>query len=112
MGYHFFKVRPHPDIPMKVEMGEDNIRDPKAMAIKMPSTDNIHQSLHKEIRGGNKARKEQSVCDIAWKQVGRVSPNLFKQLLKDGSVTKIACLMTDPPCLSQIPPAQQLYKRK
>ena len=46
-------------------MGEDNIRDPKAMAIKMPSTDNIHQSLHKEIRGGNKARKEQSVCDIA-----------------------------------------------
>ena len=64
MGYHFFKVRPHPDIPMKVEMGEDNIRDPKAMAIKMPSADNIHQSLHKEIRGRNKARKEQSVCDL------------------------------------------------
>ena len=112
MGYHFFKVRPHPDIPMKVEMGEDNIRDPNAMAIKMPSTDDIHQSQHKEIRGGNKTRKEQGVSDIAWKQVGWVSPKLFKQLLKDGSVTKIACLMTDPPCLSQIPPAQQSYKRK
>ena len=50
---------------MKVEMREDNIRDPNAMAIKMPSTDDIHQSQHKEIRGGNKTRKEQGVCDIA-----------------------------------------------
>ena len=53
-GYHFFKVCPHPDIPMKVEMEEDNIRDSNAMAIKMPSID-IHELLHKEItREGNK----------------------------------------------------------
>ena len=50
---------------MKVEMREDNIRDPNAMAIKMPSTDDIHQSQHKKIRGGNKTRKEQGVSDIA-----------------------------------------------
>ena len=114
-GYHFIKVRPRSDIPMKVEIEEDNIRDPNAMSIKMPSIDDIHLSLHKEItRAGNKTRKEQRVCDIAGKQVGRVPANLCKllrQLLKDCSVTKITCLMTDPPCLSQIPPAQQSYKR-
>ena len=113
-GYHFFKVRPHPDIPMKVEIKEDNIRDLNAMAIKMPSIDDIHLSLHKEItREGNKTRKEQRVCHIAGKQVGLVPVNLCKllrQLLKDCSVTKITCLMTDPPCLSQVPPAQQSYK--
>ena len=114
-GYNFFKVRPRPDIPMEVEMEKDNICDPNAMAIKMPSIDDIHQSLHKEITTeGNKTRKEQLVYDIAGKQVGRVPANLcklFKQLLKNGSVTKIICLMTDPICLSQIPPAQQSYKR-
>ena len=58
-GYNFFKVRSHPDIPMEVEMEKDNIRDPNAMAIKMPSIDDIHQSLHKEITTeGNKTRKE------------------------------------------------------
>ena len=46
-GYHFFKVCPHPDIPMKVEMEEDNIHDSNAMAIKIPSID-IHQLLHKD----------------------------------------------------------------
>ena len=57
-GYHFFKVCPHPDIPMKVEMEEVNIRDPNAMPIKMPGIDDIHQSLHKEItREGNKTQK-------------------------------------------------------
>ena len=84
------------------------------MAIKMSSIDDIHQSLHKEMtREGKKTRKEQRVSDIAGKQVGRVPANLcklLKQLLKDGSVTKITYLMTDPPCLNQIPPAQQLYK--
>ena len=114
-GYHFFEVRPHLGIPLRVEMEEDNIRNPNAMAIKMPSIDDIHQLLHKKItREGNKTRKEQRVCDIAGKQVGRVLANLcklFKQLLKDGSVTKITCLMIDPPCLSQITPAQRSYKR-
>ena len=114
-GYHFLKIRPHPDIPMKVELEEDNIRDPNAMTIKMVSIDDIHQLLHKEIaRERNKTRKEQRVCDITGEQVGWVPANLrklFKQLLKDGSVTKITCLMTNPPCLSQIPPAQQSYKR-
>ena len=78
-GYYFFKVCPHPDIPMKVEMEEDNLRDPNAMAIKMLSIDDIHQLLHKQItRKGSKTRKEQRqrVCHIAGKQVCRVPANL------------------------------------
>ena len=114
-GYYFFKVCPHPDIPMKVEMEEDNLRDPNAMATKIPSIDDIHQSLHKQItRKGNKTRKEQLVCHIAGKQLCRVPANLcrlFKQFLKDGNLTKTTCLMADSPCLSQISPVQQLYKR-
>ena len=70
-----------------VEIEEDNICDPNAMAIKIPSIDDIQLSLHKEItREGNKTRKEQRVCDIAGKQVGCVPANLCKllrQLLKD-----------------------------
>ena len=60
--YHFFEVRPHPDIPLKVEMEEDNIRDPNALAIKMPSIDHIHQLLHKKITWVRKQDTKKTAC--------------------------------------------------
>ena len=33
-GCYFFKVRPRPDIPMKVEVEEDSLRNPNAMTSK------------------------------------------------------------------------------
>ena len=35
-GYHNFKIRPSNDIEMSVEKELDNLRDPKAMVIRMP----------------------------------------------------------------------------
>jgi len=58
-GYHHFQIRPHPDIPMKVEKEDGNRFDPSAMKIMMPNIQDIPVHL----------------CDAVTRDVSRRHPN-------------------------------------
>ena len=114
-GYHSFKIRPHSAIEMDVVLEEGNSYDPFAMAVKMPMLHDIHPQLHEEVTRAEKGKdKMQCMRDIAEKQVGRVPANLcklFRNVLSDRDVKRITCCSVDVPHLSEVPPAQQAYRR-
>lgn len=114
-GYHHFKVRPHEDIEMDVELDVDNSYDPSAMSVSMPKLDCIPLYLHEVVTREERGRdKEQRVRDTAGRQVGRVPANLcklFRKLLKNGEVIRVVCHSKSLPCLSEVPESQQKYRR-
>ena len=48
-GYHHFQIKPHPDIPMKVEKEDGNQFDPFAMKIMKPNLQDIPAHLHNSV---------------------------------------------------------------
>ena len=92
-GHHFFKVRPHEEIPLMVVPEEGNKFDEHAMMVMMPK-DVPEVMLDAVTRKGDIKQKTQRVKDILGKQVGRVPANLcgvFRDLIErnmlEGSIT-------------------------
>ena len=61
-GYHSFKIRPCSDVDMIVDLENDNVYDPFAMAVTMPDLKDIHQKLHSKITKENKRKTKGTMC--------------------------------------------------
>ena len=88
-GYHIFKITPHKEIELQVLNEVNNKKDPNAMLVKMLGLEEIPVNLHDDITRPKKKsnEKNQTVKEIAEKDVGRVPANLcgvFRDLLKSG----------------------------
>ena len=88
-GYHMFKITPHKEIELQVLNEVNNKKDPNAMLVKMLGLEEIPVTLHDDIARPKKKsnEKNQTVKEIAEKDVGRVPANLcgvFRDLLKSG----------------------------
>lgn len=69
-GYHYFQVRPHVDIIMKVEPEPNNPRDPFAMKVVMPALYDIPAEYHdNSTRDATSSRPRQTVRQIAGKSL-------------------------------------------
>ena len=93
-GYHIFKITPHKEIKLQVLKEVNNKKDPKTMLVKMLGLEEIPVNVRDDITRPKKKtnEKNQTVKEIAGKDVGRVPANLcgvFKDLLKSGKVTSI-----------------------
>ena len=91
-GYHIFKITPHKEIKLQVLKEVNNKKDPNAMPVKMPGLEEIPVNLHDNITRPRKKlnEKNQTVKEIAGKDVGQVSANLcgvFRDLQKSGKAT-------------------------
>lgn len=65
-GYHYFQVRPHIDIIMKVEPEHNNPRDPFALKVVMPALNDIPAEYHdNSTRDATSSRPRQTVRQIA-----------------------------------------------
>lgn len=65
-GYHYFQVRPHVDIIMKVEPEHNNPRDPFALKVVMPALNDIPTEYHdNSTRDATSSRPRQTVRQIA-----------------------------------------------
>lgn len=65
-GYHYFQVRPHVDIIMKVEPEHNNPRDPFALKVVMPALNDIQAEYHdNSTRDATSSRPRQTVRQIA-----------------------------------------------
>ena len=87
--YHIFKITPHKEIELQVLNEVNNKNDPNAMLVKMLGLEEIPVNLHDDITRPKKKsnEKNQTVKEIAEKDVGRVPANLcgvFRDLLKSG----------------------------
>ena len=114
-GYHVFKTRPHPEIPMFIERDFHNKYDPFALIVKMPVLESIPTRLHEVILRPAKGRENcQKVKDNAGKIVGRVPANVCKiltKLLQERKIEKIQCLAVGTPTLSKTTDPQRSFKR-
>ncbi|XP_063406139.1 uncharacterized protein LOC134690097 [Mytilus trossulus] len=59
-GYHVFRLRPHVEIPLNVELEVNNPYDPHAMKVSVPTLQHIPQHLHDSVtKDGN---PPQNIC--------------------------------------------------
>ncbi|XP_071121977.1 uncharacterized protein [Mytilus edulis] len=112
-GYHVFRLRPHVEIPLNVELEVNNPYDPHAMKVSVPALQHIPQHLHDTVtKDGN---PPQRVRHIAGKQVGRVPANLckaFHLLTTRGYVENITCRYTGEATVSTRPLSHQQFRRR
>ena len=113
-GYHFFKIRPHEEIPLLVLPEDGNVFDEHAMMVVMPK--NVAEEMLEAVtRKGDAKRKTQKVKDILGKQVGRVPANLcriFRELLQtDMLLENITCYHSITVGHSISPHFQKVFKR-
>ena len=76
-GYHIFKITPHKAIKLQVLKEVNNKKDPNSILVKIPGLEEIPVNLHDDITRPKKKsnEKNQTVKEIAGKDVGRVSAN-------------------------------------
>ncbi|KAL4239860.1 hypothetical protein ACF0H5_000660 [Mactra antiquata] len=70
-GYHVYRVRPHPQILLKIVPEPQNRFDPNAFVVEMPGLNEIPRYLH-----DTETRERQNVRSIAGCQVGHLPANL------------------------------------
>ncbi|XP_070541430.1 uncharacterized protein [Ptychodera flava] len=114
-GYHHFRIRPHTDIPLKLVAEENNEHDIHAVGVWMPHLCDIPQQFHNDITRKERGKQPaQKVLDIAGRQVGRVPANLcrmFRELLDNGTASKIMCHYTDDVGLSVKPSHHEKFQK-
>ncbi|XP_061170668.1 uncharacterized protein LOC133180108 [Saccostrea echinata] len=110
-GYHAFRIRPHPEIYLNVEL-EDNPYDPNAMKVCFPTLQHIPQHLQNAVTQDNHLQR---VRHIAGKQIGRCPANLcraFRLMLEREYATSIVCKCSGEVIQSTRPHLHQQYRRR
>ena len=69
-GYHYFKVRPHHELALKVVKERDNSSDPHTMLVVIPVLKDIPEKLHKVVvHEAKDGYKEQTIAKNTSKTV-------------------------------------------
>lgn len=110
-GYLHFKIIPSKLIPMDLVPEEDNLHDPNAVVVQMPSLEQIDQTNFQQMT----EEEKQQVKKVAGNDVGRVPANLcgaFREIMgKYWLLEDIKCHYNGIVSDSVNPPKYQKFER-